>query len=307
MKNKTTLIILAISGGILCLCCSGIGLVAIFGDKAGQQLEPANVACSGQGVPAAAAYAGGPGVHKVAVFVPPAFGGDGYHYSLLSIRPQWRPETLAETELVLCLEEREQQVVERCEYESGFLDGANVIERHQYRQAARLVAAQTGTEVATTTLVGSVPDACPEEAEFDRGDDTQHVRGSTPGQDEIEAFIEAYVLGTAAPPSAAGQPAAAPAEGGGDVTMCDTRDGGLCTEYRLSERFTAPMLEAAQQACGLAQGTWSSGSCPRENLVGTCDLGAGGSTQLYYSPQIDAQAAQSMCPTAHGATYRPAD
>ena len=113
-------------------------------------------ACSGQGVPEAAAYAGG-GVHPVVLL-----SADGTSHSWSGDLPdEWYPETVQTAQLVACVEEEQERSIEVCLY-----NGPSIT-RYRYTVAVRIVEARTGGQVGSTVLQGSSPRECRQSEDYD--------------------------------------------------------------------------------------------------------------------------------------------
>ncbi len=127
-------------------------------------MEPA---CMGQGIEQAAAYTGGPGVHRVILvtLVQPASSGDLFDWRAKlrdftnELPSGWEPLAVRWTELVACIEEQE-LVLETCQYTGPS------ITRYQYEMVVRLVEARTGMTIATHSLSGDLPRECQQTEDY---------------------------------------------------------------------------------------------------------------------------------------------
>lgn len=92
------------------------GLPSTDSQKLEQKLAPV---LQGQGVPQAAAYMPGPGVHKlVEIGNPPNTGCDGDN-CISGIPDHWKTQSVGETELVLGCTYTEDPMSKTCEYNGG--------------------------------------------------------------------------------------------------------------------------------------------------------------------------------------------
>jgi hypothetical protein len=190
-KRSTVKIVLVVVGafGALGCCVSCVGIFLYGSDQAAQEAAPftalVNV-CAGQGVPGAAAVgaAGGP--------VRAQLVRDGRIVAYV-VPAEQRSSSLAETELVVCDSDAERYLVERCVYETGVVTGAlggeNVLERYGYRREVRVVAAQSGVELARRTFEGEPPEPCPDESHFRRGGSTLTNVGEPPEDADVFAWL----------------------------------------------------------------------------------------------------------------------
>jgi hypothetical protein len=157
------------------------------------EFEPLLEACKGRGVSETAAYQTTPGIHLVMAFKP-SFG-DNWVTAILAVPDEWEAKTLAETELVLCLSEQEEVLLERCPYGSlneENVEIENIVERYQYSQELRLVEAQTGNLLAEETLTGKPPRECLDEEVFRSGQDTLTVKGEEVSNSQIKDWLEPH-------------------------------------------------------------------------------------------------------------------
>lgn len=136
--------------------------------------------CEGAGVPGARAYSPGQGVHKVEALEPRATASWPWTRHL----PEgWRPATLEEVELVLCLQPEERVTVEVCQY-----SGNREMKRYQYRRQGVLREARTGEIVAKMLLKGTAPATCPVVTS-----DMVDKKGTHVTNDMVTAWLEAYL------------------------------------------------------------------------------------------------------------------
>ncbi|HNS52524.1 MAG TPA: hypothetical protein PKO09_15265 [Anaerolineae bacterium] len=136
--------------------------------------------CEGTGVPDARAYSPGQGVHKVEALEPRATASWPWTRHLPK---DWRPASLDEMELVLCLEAEEKARVEVCKY-----SGNREMERFQYRRQATLREARTGEVVGRMLLKGSSPATCPAVTS-----EMADRKGSRVTDDMVIDWLEPYV------------------------------------------------------------------------------------------------------------------
>lgn len=100
--------------------------------------EGTSPACDGEGVPAAAEYVSGPGIHPTVLLHDQTDG--------LELPEEWIPEDHTAAELVACFD-YEHFLIQNC-----FYTGGKTIELRGEKLVINLVAVQTGTVVATNTF-----------------------------------------------------------------------------------------------------------------------------------------------------------
>lgn len=196
-KRSTVKIVIALVGafGALGCCVSCVGIFLYGSDQAAQETAPFSAlvsACAGQGVPGAAAVGAAGGTVRAQLV------RDGRVVAYV-VPTEQRSSSLAETELVVCDSDAERYLVERCEYDTGavtgVLGGENVIERFGYRREVRVVAAQSGVELARRTFEGEPPEPCPDESRFRRGGSTLTNVGDAPEDADLFAWLPSVVAG----------------------------------------------------------------------------------------------------------------
>jgi hypothetical protein len=113
----------------------------------GEIVDVASSVCEGEGIEEAAEYSGS-GPHLVVV---------GNMYEWTNRLPEtWLPESTNELELVACLDEEQEELIQTCQYGMG-----SSWRRFQYKRRIRLLEAKTGEIVAADILMGGVPPQCP--------------------------------------------------------------------------------------------------------------------------------------------------
>ncbi len=106
--------------------------------------------CEGVGIPEAASYTGSAGIHK-AVMVDS--DGDSIWYTSFSLN--WQPDSVANTELVVCIGDTECEQKGYCTYTNGVS-----LKKNRCHRWIRLISAQTGEVVSSREFYGDEP-KCP--------------------------------------------------------------------------------------------------------------------------------------------------
>ena len=141
-------------------------------------------------VAGAAAYAPGPGLHPVVAFR--ARDTSTFERDLRVGTGDWAPRSVAEAHLVACFDES-WLTIEDCAYDSRASAGTRHLIRSQHQVKVRLIAAQSGKSVATTTLTGSEPRACQDKETFATGTTRATVSGEAVAPSAIQAWLQPYV------------------------------------------------------------------------------------------------------------------
>ncbi len=109
--------------------------------------------CSGKGAQEAAMYQTSSSFHPVTVYRL----DDGHFLNVDGTMPrEWRPGSVTACELVACVGEQKEVLVQTCHYTGGFEST-----RYQYQTSVVLRAARTAEVVAEHTFAGSEPSECP--------------------------------------------------------------------------------------------------------------------------------------------------
>jgi len=162
-------------------------------------------ACSGQGVPEAAAYSGG-GVHPVVLL---ASSGESHAWSD-DLPEEWYPGAVEAAQLVACVGEEDEREIEVCLY-----NGPSIT-RFQYQVSLRLVEARTGAQVASTVLEGSMPRECRQSEDYDLTRlEGNHVAVAA-ARDWMRAYVERATVSASSAPQPAG---AGPGEPSSDASF----------------------------------------------------------------------------------------
>jgi len=167
------------------VACALLFIFVINPDAEAKQAEFGDLAaaCSGTGVPAAAAYPAA-GEARLISF---AVQGDGF--ALSNHAPlEWKAAALDSTALVLCLGEEKQDLVQTCNYSES-----KKIKRYARVQPVELRAARSGELVAQTDLVGAEPEKCDDKQIF-RTDVVERT-GDKVSSEQLKTWLADYVSG----------------------------------------------------------------------------------------------------------------
>ncbi len=97
---------------------------------------------------------------------------------------EWRPKTLADTELVVCIK-YDFVKVETCLYTGG-----NILHRKRIDLAVWLREALTGRIIAETRFLGGDPPSCPPLQKFSIG---TSLEGTRPSMTDLQNWLQPYV------------------------------------------------------------------------------------------------------------------
>lgn len=134
-------------------------LFMIYVENKQETLELANKVCEGQAQPQAAAYNRYASDYHPIIFV----GEEGKAIMEEEIPVDWLPYSPEDLELVVCFDERSEEVVEVCNYVPVSGSGLG-FSKTRYRQTQKITirSANGAYIIGTTSLRGTYPDACPQ-------------------------------------------------------------------------------------------------------------------------------------------------
>ena len=144
-----------------------------------------SVVCEGGTMPAAGAYRPGTDAHIVLLRGGLNFGG--------KFNAEWKPGSLEDVELVVCLGSSTNTLIETCRYSLG-----GTVERYRESQPVHLMIARTGDVLASKVLMAS-PSGCPE---VKSGNGKKKLHGHV-----SNGLIEAWVLSVLSSPAHTPTPA----------------------------------------------------------------------------------------------------
>jgi hypothetical protein len=150
--------------------------------------------CRGKWVNAASTYSLTPGNHPAVAVKSNSSGWelDGY-----LIRGEVLAQSLAETQLVLCLGAVQEVFIESCPYVDQNDPGGrvtNTVERYYYKQDAQLIEAKTGRVVTVQTFTGKSPHYCDKSQVFIGDDKILKLTGTEISGDEVQRWLRSHLI-----------------------------------------------------------------------------------------------------------------
>jgi hypothetical protein len=107
------------------------------------------------------------------------------------VSSDWIGESVEETQLVICLDEKQEILLESCPYSLlGFGSATNWIKRYREQQQIRIVALNTGYTTSAQIFYGEAPKYCPNQAQFSTTTITYMGKIDS---SKVKAWIELYV------------------------------------------------------------------------------------------------------------------
>jgi hypothetical protein len=155
------------------------------------ELAPLADVCQGKWINAASPYSLTPGQHA-AVAVRNSSGG--WQLDPLFFFGEVSPGSLANTELVLCLEPVQEVFIESCPYGSeSDPHVTNTVERYYYKQDVRLVEAKTGRVITVQTFTGKSPRYCDKTEIFRKSEKTKKLVGTEIANSDIRSWVSPHL------------------------------------------------------------------------------------------------------------------
>jgi hypothetical protein len=155
-----------------------------------EYLDAAHSACNGRGLDWVTTYTNDQSPHPVVIAGRNFLGYRQWSHYNNDLPLDWRPESVTDLQLVVCIDHSDQESIEYCDYHDP--RGPRAVSRLVHVLSMRLVNAQTGTILHTVELRGNPPEECsvigpppPETVEDVCGDP-----GST---DAIIQWLDQYV------------------------------------------------------------------------------------------------------------------
>jgi len=134
----------------------------------------------GQGVPDAAEYIPGPGLHPI---IPLRLNGQRHTWTN-KIPEGWRSENVSDTELVVLMSVQIEVAIEVVRYVGPD------ISRYQYHVDVVLRAAKTGEIIDSTTIYGTEPRECRQSEDYD----LTELHGDKVPFSDLSDWLEPYVF-----------------------------------------------------------------------------------------------------------------
>ena len=158
------------------------------------EFEPLLAVCRGSWVSESPLYASNPGLHP-AVAVKNSSGETWLDTSFIPRAA--RSQSLAETELVLCMEEAELVLLESCPYTTWTDRGGQIvhrIDRYYYVQDAKLMAAKTGHTIAVNTFTGRAPRECGDTEIFNADEPVSRLEGPLISITSVQQWLQPHLI-----------------------------------------------------------------------------------------------------------------
>ena len=186
--------ILMIAGGfVLILVLMIVGGVLLGQSRQFEEdFAPMIDVCRGQRVSEAAPYLKKAGKHPAVGVI---FGSDGLELGNYYIPRSVRAQSIAETELVLCLDKPQDVFIESCPYYDPDRPNVNkTVERYYYKQEARLIVAKTGQVISKEAFTGKSARNCRETEYFSENEYVMKLKGTSISSADIERWVQAKLI-----------------------------------------------------------------------------------------------------------------
>lgn len=188
--SNTILVIVAASVLVFAVIVLG-GYYLIQNRKFQSEFAPLLEVCRGKRADAASIYSSSRGTHPaIAVRNSGQLQLDTY-----LIPGETIAQTLAETQIVLCLGGVQEIFIESCPYgDEGGGHYSRSLERYYLKQEAKLIEAKTGRVVAVQSFTGSSPERC-HKTEFFSGDNLiVKTVGTSVSDADVQKWAQTYLI-----------------------------------------------------------------------------------------------------------------
>ncbi len=194
MNRKLGPILILLVLALVTLACGGSDEPASPSDgKTQSTAYVVGPVCQGTPLPDAPLYTRASGTHPLVILEL----GDGGNYRYGFIDPDsyglpdgWNGDYVEDLELVVCVDQEENALVEECAYTLEDGSGTVTLSRYSTQVTFRLLEAQTGREIAADTLVG-MPHECQDTEEFIEGTAGSAIYGQV--YQKLEDWLRPYV------------------------------------------------------------------------------------------------------------------
>ncbi len=186
--------ILMIAGGFFLILVLMVAAGVLFTQN--RQFEenfaPMIDVCRGKRVSEAAPYLQRAGKHPAVGVVS---GSDGLELDNYYIPRAVRAQSIAETELVLCLGKPQDVFIESCTYYDRDHPGIKKkVERYYYKQEARLIVAKTGQVISKEYFTGKSARNCDDTEYFSDDEYVMKLKGTSISSTDIERWVQAKLI-----------------------------------------------------------------------------------------------------------------
>jgi hypothetical protein len=170
------------------------GYLLIEGQNHPKEFIPLTEVCQGKRVEAVATYSQTPGKHPA---VGVEKGADGWQLDMNFIPREAQAQSLAETQLVLCMGKVEDVFIESCPYtdlDNPYGPVTNRVERYYYKQEAKLVVARTGRVINVETFTGKSARHCRDIERFQPDEKVVRLKGTDISSDEVRSWLRPQLI-----------------------------------------------------------------------------------------------------------------
>lgn len=195
---QNALITLGVIGALALIAVVGGGLLWFMNGRAQQEFGTLTAACERKGVNVASTYARTPGKHP-AIVVRRGSGQWQLDAGLPLLGSRLIPgeavaQSLAETQVVLCLGPVFEVFIERCPYTNNGTDYTNAVERYYLKQEAQLIEAKTGRTISVESFTGASPRFCQKTEVGNKNDRIIKLVGTDPSEDDVRDWAQSHLI-----------------------------------------------------------------------------------------------------------------
>lgn len=192
--TQNTLLTIAFVWALALVVLVLVGYFMMQNRKFQNEFAPLVEVCRGKWVDSASPYKNTPGTHPA---VGVTLNSGKFQLDQYFIPREARARSLAETQVVLCLDEVQEVFIESCPYFPVNNPGAqatNAVERYYYKQEARLVEVKTGRLITRQAFTGKSPHYCTETEWFSKDKRTIKLTGTPISTTEVQRWVRSHLI-----------------------------------------------------------------------------------------------------------------
>jgi hypothetical protein len=193
-RSQNTILILAVVWLVLLVVIVLGGYFFLQYRQFQNEFGPLIGVCQGERVNVTSTYSSTPGVHPAIAVIKRS---GQYQLDTHLIPKAARAQSLAETQVVLCLGPVHEVFIESCPYvlKEGPLAGTTrTVERYYYKQEGELIEAKTGRVVTLEAFTGKSAHYCYEVEKFREDERVMKLKGTQISDADIQKWAESHLI-----------------------------------------------------------------------------------------------------------------
>lgn len=184
-----TIIIIAAVWMIIVAAIVGVGYFLMQNRNFQTEFAPLLAVCQSRAANVNSTYTPSSGIHPT---ITVKSDSEESQLSTAFIPRSARAQSLAETQVVLCIKEAELIFIEQCPYGDRRIE--HRIYRYYYVQEAELKEAKTGRTITAHTFSGSAPRTCKETEYFREDEEVTTLKGAPIAAAQVQKWVQSHVI-----------------------------------------------------------------------------------------------------------------